>query len=163
MKVIQQPVIEIKAPNIITPNGHRNVFLAGTIEMGKSEDWQKKFFEDIRGRVDKVNVLNPRREFWEGDWKQEAHDPNFSQQVRWELDAMEKADLIFLNLLPESKSPVSLIEFGLYAREDKMIVCCPKEFYRSGNIEIMCDKYYIPLFNDYERAFDYIVKKLNNK
>ncbi len=157
-------IIEITAPNIITPNGNRNIFLAGTIDMGNSEDWQKKFMEEVKLKhVGGLNILNPRREFWKSDWKQDFDDPNFSQQVNWELDAMEKSNFIFVNILPESKSPVTMMEFGIHTKSDKLIVCCPKQFYRSGNIHIVCDKYYVPLFNDYDRAFDYLIKKLNNK
>ena len=53
-----------------------------------------------------------------------------------------------MNLLPDSKSPISLLELGLFAKSGKLLVCCPKEFYRSGNIQIVCDKYNIPLFED---------------
>ena len=81
-------------------------------------------------------------------------NPQFYQQVNWELDALEKADFIILNLLPNSKSPISLLELGLFAKSEKLLVCCPKEFYRSGNIQIVCDKYNIPLFTDIDELLN---------
>lgn len=155
--------MEIKAPNIITPNGNLNIFLAGTIEMGKSDDWQSKLSAQIELNSMNVNILNPRREFWKQDWKQEFTDPNFFQQVNWELDAMELADLIFVNILPDSKSPITLFEFGLYAKSGKLIMCCPKEFYRSGNVHVVCHRYQVPLFEDYKKATEYLMLMIKLK
>lgn len=154
--------MEIKAPNIITPNGKQSVFLAGTIEMGKSDDHQSKTCKSLENKLghEHINVLNPRREFWKEGWKQSFDDANFYQQVNWELDAMEKADIIFVNILPDSKSPITLFEFGLYAKSNKLIMCCPKEFYRSGNVHIVCHRYHVPLFEKYENAVDYLINKL---
>ena len=53
-----------------------------------------------------------------------------------------------MNILPDSKSPITLLEFGMFAKSGKLIVCCPKEFYRYGNIQVVCYKYNIPLFDD---------------
>lgn len=152
--------MEIKAPNRITPNGNINLFLAGSIDLGKSFDWQSKLSTEIELKTTNVNVFNPRREFWNEGWKQSFDDQIFSQQVNWELDAMEKSDLIFVNILPDSKSPITLLELGLYAKSNKLIVCCPKEFYRSGNIHIVCHRYHVPLFEDYKEAVDYLINKL---
>lgn len=137
---------EIKAPEQIKLRNRKSIFLAGTIEMGKSEDWQYKvkcYFEN-----DDVDIYNPRRSTWDDSWKQDFSNSNFYQQVSWELNALDKADYIIMNLLPNSKSPISLLELGLFANSGKLLVCCPKEFYRSGNVQIVCDKYNIPLFED---------------
>ena len=45
---------------------------------------------------------------------------------------------------PQTKSPISLLEFGLYAKSKKLYVCCPNVFYRKENIDIVCEKYNIP-------------------
>jgi hypothetical protein len=44
----------------------KSVFLAGSIEMGKAEDWQKK----LEGICDDFgyDVLNPRRDDWDSSW-----------------------------------------------------------------------------------------------
>jgi hypothetical protein len=63
------------------------------------------------------------------------------------LDALNKSDLIILNLLPDSKSPISLLELGLYASSGKLLVCCPDGFWRKGNVEIVCERYDIPLYD----------------
>ena len=39
------------------------------------------------------------------------------------------------------------MEIGLYANSGKLVVVCPKEFYRYDNVRIVCEKYNIPLYN----------------
>lgn len=122
------------------------VFLAGSIEMGKAEDWQTEmarfFFESG------YTVFNPRREDWDSSWKQEYENPQFFQQVTWELNALEQANVIVMYFVPETQSPISLLELGLFANSKKLHVVCPQGFWRKGNIEIVCDRYEIPLYED---------------
>jgi hypothetical protein len=54
---------------------------------------------------------------------------------------MERADLIALYLSPGTKSPISLLELGLYASSGKLVVCCPEGFWRKGNVDIVCKRY----------------------
>ena len=106
--------------------------------------------------INDMDIYNPRRASWDNSWVHGFENPQFYQQVNWELNALEKADFIILNLLPNSKSPISLLELGLFAKSGKLLVCCPKEFYRSGNIQIVCDKYNIPLFTDIDELLNTI-------
>jgi hypothetical protein len=62
---------------------------------------------------------------------------------------------------PETKSPISLLELGLHAESDRMIVCCPPGFWRKGNVDIVCTRYNIPLFNDMESAINGLRTKIN--
>ena len=120
--------------NEIKPNGvdqnplHQTIFLAGSIEMGAAEDWQSKvvnYFKDWQ-----LTFYNPRRESWDSSWKQEQKVDQFNQQVNWELNHLENCDTIFMYFDPSSKSPISLLELGLFASSGKMIVCCPDGFWR---------------------------------
>jgi Nucleoside 2-deoxyribosyltransferase like len=145
-------------PNrIIINKNKKSIFLAGTIEMGKSEDWQSKTIDILETSGMDVDIYNPRRKEWDDSWKQEFTSPQFYQQVNWELDALEKADIIIINLLEDSKSPISLLELGLFADSGKLLVCCPSKFYRIGNIEIVCNKYNIPLFESMEDLINYLI------
>lgn len=139
-------VREIKAPSFIQNDRSLKVFLAGTIDIGNSEDWQKQVAESFSKKQIAVTLLNPRRDDWNNDLKQTIDEPQFYQQVNWELNALDKADHIIMNFLPDSKSPITLLELGLYADSGKLIVICPDEFYRSGNVHIVCDRYDIPLY-----------------
>ena len=139
----------IKPPHSIMKNSEKNykkIFLAGTIEMGNSEDWQSKISESLSDKP--YTILNPRRVDWDSSWAQEFENPQFYQQVTWELNALDKADIIILYLLPDSKSPISLLELGLYAASGKLLVCCPKGFWRKGNVDIVCERFNIPIYDN---------------
>ena len=49
---------------------------------------------------------------------------------------------------PETKSPISLLELGLFANSGKIHVICPEGFWRKGNVDIVCDEYNIPMYKD---------------
>lgn len=151
----------IKPPNPICleKDNSVRVFLAGSIEMGKAEDWQARIEEEFKKSGGNFTTFNPRRDEWDENWEQDYTNPNFYQQVNWELNALDKADVIFMYFAPEAKSPISLLELGLYAASRKMIVCCPDGFWRKGNVQVVCEKYNIPLFNTIEAALPSLIGK----
>jgi hypothetical protein len=124
-----------------------SIFLAGSIDMGASEDWQTYVIDKIKYKK-AHNWFNPRRLDWDSSWVQELENPQFNQQVKWEINALKKADIIVMNFTSGSISPISLLELGMFAHTGKMLVCCPKEFWRKGNVDIICEEYDIPLFED---------------
>jgi hypothetical protein len=74
-------------------------------------------------------LLNPRREDWDSSWVQSIENEQFAEQVDWELSAMEAAEKILMYFDPNTKSPATLLELGLNAREfGKLKVCCPDAF-----------------------------------
>lgn len=135
---------EFKAPS--RPALERRIFLAGSIEMGKAEQWQQRIASAMSD-AGNVVILNPRRDDWDESWEQRADDPRFFEQVSWELDMLEAADLVIMYLAPGTKSPVSLLELGLCARSGKLRVCCPAAFWHRGNVEMVCMRHRIPLFD----------------
>jgi hypothetical protein len=137
-----------KAPQPIEANGQKSIFLAGSIDMGNAANWQHTVTTFFANKP--CNIFNPRRDDWDSSWEQKSSNKKFNEQVNWELHAMEQADLIIMNFLPQSQSPITLLEFGLFAKEKKLMVCCPDEFWRSGNIQVVCEKFSIPLFKTME-------------
>lgn len=152
-------MIEIKAPDKLQfPVGHTTIFLAGSIEMGKAENWQQKLAKEL---VDENVVLfNPRRDDWDSSWVQEKENKQFREQVEWELNALEKSDLIVMYFDPKTQSPISLLELGIHAREEKMIVLCPKGFWRKGNVDIVCEKYNIKQVESFEELIEVVKKRI---
>jgi hypothetical protein len=128
-------------PYLDLPKPH--VFLAGSIEMGRAEPWQDSLAHDLRDHHG--TLLNPRRPDWDSSWQQSPDDPRFLEQVQWELQALEDSDLVVMYLDPDTRSPISLLELGLYARSLKLTVCCPPGFWRRGNVQIVCSRYHVPL------------------
>ena len=102
------------------------IFLAGSIEMGVAEDWQTEISRFLQEKeIENITIFNPRRDSWDSSWKQEEGNLEFNHQVNWEMNKLEESDIIFMYFSPETKSPISLLELGLYANSGKIIVCCP--------------------------------------
>lgn len=141
----------IKPPTPIPmPLPSPSVFLAGSIEMGKAVDWQSEIGHSLAG--DGWTVLNPRRSDWDSSWKLSIDDPQFFEQVTWELDGLETVDVILIYFVPGYKAPISLLEFGLHAASRRCLVVCPEGFWRKGNVDIVCRRYGTIQVRDLERA-----------
>ncbi|MCW5913482.1 MAG: nucleoside 2-deoxyribosyltransferase domain-containing protein [Chitinophagaceae bacterium] len=149
----------IKSPAALPVNTTRlKIFLGGSIDMGNAEDWQHTV--ETRLSDEDVVLLNPRRDDWNKEWKPISTDTHFRNQVEWELNALEKADIIIMFLAPGSQSPVSLLELGLYARTHKLMVVCPEGFWRKGNVDIVCEKYGIETYSDLHKLLEALKEKI---
>lgn len=120
-------------------SGKPSVFLAGSIELGKAEDWQTIVARSLSD-LD-VTVLNPRRTSWYASTEQTLDNPLFREQVEWELAAQERADIISFYFAPDTQAPITLLEFGFALQRKRMIVCCPDGYWRKGNIDVACARY----------------------
>lgn len=138
-----------------TDEGKLSIFLAGTIDNGDSDDWQAEITELLKDYD--VDIYNPRRLEWNSDLEQSKDCPEFREQVEWELDALTNAHMIIMYLAPNSKSPISLLELGLYHTHD-IVVCCPEGFWRKGNVDIVCERHKIPITDDKDKFFNGIVQ-----
>lgn len=121
------------------------IFLAGTIDMGNSRDWQMELYDRFSAMNGRYILFNPRQDNWDA-----SRPGEMDYQVRWELDHLEEADMIVMYILGSSKSPISLLEMGLHARSGKMHVICEPEFYRYDNVRITCGYYGVPLYENLE-------------
>ena len=130
--------MEVQAPNDYIECPRPWIFLAGRIEQGLADKWQDKIVKALTP----LTVLNPRRDYWDSSWTQSIDNSHFREQVEWELRAQEHADLILMHFDPVTKSPVTLLELGLFASVD-IIVHCPEGYWRKGNGDIVCKRYYI--------------------
>lgn len=130
------------------PQSHTTIFLAGSIEMGTAHDWQT----DLSEQLSEYIILNPRRDDWDSSWQQTFDNPDFKQQVDWELSGIEKADIVAVYFDPATKSPITLMELGIISQRkaDKIVVFCPEGFWRKGNVDIVCDRYGIKQVDSFE-------------
>lgn len=148
----------IKSPTELPKEEKRlKVFLGGSIDMGNAENWQATVEQKLLN--ENAILFNPRRDDWDKDWKPIISDINFRKQVEWELSALEKADLIIMYFAPNSQSPISLLELGLYAKTDKLMVVCPEGYWRKGNVDILCDRYEIKMFD----SIDSVIEEIKNQ
>jgi hypothetical protein len=125
------------------------IFLAGSIEMGKAEDWQSKVIDKLLNYD--CTIFSPRRDNWDSSWEQSADNPKLNEQIKWELEQLSLADIILMHFDPNTKSPITLLEFGLYAKYEgdpfkhKLIVNCPDGFWRKANIIVTANEYNVIL------------------
>ena len=138
----------VKSPHAIPVDDNRvKIFLGGSIDMGNAENWQARLEKQLAD--ENVIILNPRRDDWNKEWKPVRTDSNFRKQVEWELSALEASDVIVMYFAPGSQSPISLLEFGLYAKTSKLIILCPDGFWRKGNVDIVAERYNISSVNSF--------------
>lgn len=137
--------------NVIYPDS-KTVFLAGTIDNGESFNWQEQLM--VRCQDLDVTFYSPRRKEWATTREE------IEYQIKWEQEHLDSADIIVMCLLDDSKSPISLLELGLYAQSGRMLVFCNPSFYRYTNVKLTCQKYDIPL---YEFNLDNIKRIIETK
>lgn len=148
----------IKSPNALPFNDKKvKIFLGGSIDMGKADNWQSNLEAQLKNK--NIILFNPRRDDWNKDWKPISADSNFRKQVEWELAALELSDIIIMYFAPNSQSPISLLEFGMYAKSKKLMVVCPEGFWRKGNVDIVCERYNIEMYN----SLELLVEALKNR
>jgi hypothetical protein len=155
-------MIEVKAPNRSGWDAPCSVFLGGSIEMGKASDWQDKLKNDLAQY--NVVLFNPRREYWDSSMVQSISNPEFNEQVSWELEHIELADLVVFYFDPLTQSPVTLMEVGLCAglgKASDVIVCCPDGYFRKGNLEIVCSRYGMPILETYNSLVETLHQRLS--
>lgn len=123
---------------VITPEtpclndeGGFGVFLAGTIEMGNSPDWQAKAIRRLRD-LD-ISIYNPRRVV-------APDEALIEEQINWELDSIAKCRFIFMHLVADSISPISLYELGLLQGDPVsskvIVVACDPKYTRIQNVKV---------------------------
>lgn len=168
---ILQTLVPLPSKVIFPPNQEKlyeadtqvTVFLAGSIEMGKAEDWQTKVTADVSACKDLRYLFNPRRVDFYADAVQSITDEYFKGQVEWELNHIDSCDILFMYLDPNTKSPISLMELGYIASSRKAIVCCPEGFWRKGNVEVMCARENVPLYTNLDEAIQRLILEISRK
>lgn len=129
-----------------------SVYLAGAIDMGAAVDWQAYVIKRLSDTP--IRILNPRRDT--------PFTPDMlDEQIRWELDAMDRADWILMWFPKDSKAPVALFESGLFwADETKFIVGAEQGFYRRRNLELTANHIMRPLYASIEELLTVLHSRL---
>ncbi|KAL6711373.1 hypothetical protein ACN47E_005904 [Coniothyrium glycines] len=125
-----------------------SVVLYGAIQSDPSKDWQTNLSASLSDLP--VAILNPRRDDWDSSWIEDISFPKFKEQVDWEMDYANLADVIVFNFVPEAQTPITLLELGMYAGTGKAIVCCPEGYWKRGNVQMVCTRYNIELLDSLE-------------
>jgi hypothetical protein len=134
-----------------------NIFLAGSIENGKAEDWQSKLSETL-DRFDNIVILNPRRRNWNPD----LDGRELKKQIVWEQEGISISDLVVFYFDPATKSPISLLELGQCLGSNKnVVVYCPANFFRYTNVEVTMSRYGKTPYSDYNEFVAEIITNIS--
>lgn len=149
----------IYAPSNEAPRGVKSVFLAGTTNRVDSRDWRELLSTALSDMP--VTIYNPYRSDWDSSWHEDINFAPYREQVEWELEKQEKADVVVIYFHPASQAPVSLLELGLCARvPGKTIVVCPEGYWKRGNVQIVCKKFGIEMVDTDNGLREAVVEKL---
>ena len=151
----------VYAPNTVVNDHNPTLFLAGSIEMGKAEDWQQAVITMLEG--EKITIYNPRRRDWDSSWKQSKDNPQFREQVEWELTHIHNTSFVMFYFQPGTLSPISLLELGSVCNDPSStpIVICPEGFWRKGNVDIYCEYLGVPVYDTLEEGIKKLKQELN--
>lgn len=152
-------IVEVKPPQSLPNTKALKIFLAGSIEQGKARLWHADVIAGIKSEKEVV-FLNPRRDQWDQTWKQSIDNPQFSYQVNWELDGLYMANIVFFYFQPDTLAPITLAEFATVLERGggsvhssvhyPPIVVCPEGYWRKGNVDIMCHRRGVEVYNSLE-------------
>ncbi|KAF2033770.1 hypothetical protein EK21DRAFT_30374, partial [Setomelanomma holmii] len=145
----QHPRFNHCKPPVVPKYNEYSVFTAGSIEMGAAVQWQERLVTHVCDLP--ITVCNPRRGTWDPNVDVKSSDPDFRDQVEWELEALQEATVICFFFDQDTLSPVTMLELGLQAKSRKVIMCCGEKFWRSGNVDMVCNLYNIPWVRTFEQ------------
>lgn len=154
------PLQLVRAPNRPDFTGKKSIFLAGTTsKTGDEPDWRDNLARQL-SRLP-ITVINPVPPNWT-DWPEDISFKPFREQVEWELDMQERADIVLIYYGPNTLAPISLLELGLCARTSKAIVCCHKDYKKRGNVQIVAKRYGISFLENEKDMAAAVIRKLGS-
>ncbi|KAF8184406.1 hypothetical protein BJ912DRAFT_974732 [Pholiota molesta] len=133
----------IYAPDRETQLKGKSVFLAGSIDLGHAEEWQQVVIDRFKDL--EITIYNPRRLDWNRSWKQKKSYAPFAEQVNWELDMLEKADVIMMYFAP-------LLELGTFGTHSNRMI--------AGQCDIVCERYKIEMVDNLDKLVAAARKRL---
>jgi len=125
----------VEAPDysFTTRNDAFRLFLAGGIT--GCPDWQSYVVKQLMfsKSLAPVILLNPRRKNFPMDKPEEA-----KEQIRWEFEALNAANMILFWFPEETLCPITLFELGRHSIERKthLVVGCHPGYQRRQDVEI---------------------------
>ncbi|OQE38952.1 hypothetical protein PENCOP_c007G01045 [Penicillium coprophilum] len=121
-------------------------------------DWRKLLTTALTDVL--VRIYNPYHTDWDSSWRGVGFAP-YREQVEWELEKQEKADIVIIYFHLATQVPISFLEFGLCVRvPGKAIVVCPEGCRRRGNAQIMCKKHGVEMVDNDDELREELVKSL---
>ncbi|KAL3264496.1 hypothetical protein ABHI18_000711 [Aspergillus niger] len=100
-----------------------------------------------------LTIYDPFRPDWDSSWREDPSFPPFKEQVSWEMEQRERADIVLFYFDPGSAAPISLLELGLCMREPgKVVVVCPRGYWKRGNVVVVCERFGVTVVEGLEEG-----------
>ncbi|OAA51557.1 hypothetical protein NOR_00150 [Metarhizium rileyi] len=115
------------------------VFLAGTTTPTPEGDWRQNLIDRLSHCA--ATFLNPCNRNWDSTWTEDSSDARWVEQIKWELDLLEGADVVVVMFHESTLAPISMLELGIHIRSGKVIVCAMPGYAKRGNVEAVCARY----------------------
>jgi hypothetical protein len=161
MATAKHPAFHIAFPPDEPSYGKFSVFAAGSIEMGSAIQWQGLLANYLCPLP--LTLCNPRRGHWDKNTIPSAETDVFRAQVEWELQALTASTVICFFFDHATMSPVTMCELGLWAHSGKVVVCCDRRFWKSGNVELVCERYGVPFCQSFLELVPLVKAMLRTK
>lgn len=138
---------------------HRvSIFLAGTTSATGEPDWRATLIAGLASH--NVTIFNPKRDDWDSTWTEDFSDPRWAEQIQWELDMQDAADVIVVFFHGVTAAPIALAELGMSTRTGKTVACALDGYSKRGYVEAVCRKYMAPFVRSEEDLRWVVVDKL---
>ena len=72
-------------------------------------------------------------------------NPEFVNVMQWRLQMQDLSDIVFVNIMKNSVSPIPVLEFGSLVTSGKLIVRISEANQVYSHIRMYCEKYGVPL------------------
>lgn len=137
-------------------NDSIKLYLGGTMDFGSSNnDWQQKFIEGLTKLTDPLKgLLMYKNTSWiifnphvppQNPLAPTLDNPEFVSTMQWRMQMMDISDVVFINIMNKSTSPIPILEFGSLLTSGKMVVRCGEQHQIYSQIRLYCEKYNVPL------------------
>lgn len=149
----------IYAPSVEAPRGEKSIFLAGTTSKVDTSDWREALSTSLSDVP--VTIYNPYRADWDSSWREDIDFAPYREQVEWELDKQDEADIVVVYFHPATQAPISLLELGMCARASaKAIFVCPEGYWKRGNVQIFCKRFGVEMVDNVDGLREAVVQRL---
>lgn len=114
------------APDLVDLEHDISVFLACSLCKVNGRDWRQSMASALSSQA--ITIFDPSRPDWDASWPQDISFAPLREQIEWELDKQEAADIVAVYFGPEGQAPISMLELGLAVRSGKVIVACSEHY-----------------------------------
>ena len=150
-------------------NDSIKLYLGGTIDLsGNMEtNWQQTFIDGLAKLTDPLKgllliknlnfiVFNPRVPLNNG-LAPTLDNPEFVNVMNWRLQMQEISDVVFVNIMKNSVSPIPILELGSLLTSGKLIVRASELNQVYSHIRLYCEKFQVPLLTGKTSVKDVIL------